>query len=117
MALEIRNYVAQCDICQRMKIRRHKLYNLFQPFSRPITKWKNILIDFITGLPPSLHKGIVYDVILVMVDRCSAIIHFIFCTKDVNSKDLVDYIYDEVVKHYNMPASIVIDKGSVFISK
>jgi hypothetical protein len=38
IALEIRNYVAQCDICQRVKIRRHKFYNLFQPFPRPITK-------------------------------------------------------------------------------
>ncbi len=31
--------------------------------------WKEILIDFIIDLPLSLHRGIVYDAILVVVDR------------------------------------------------
>jgi hypothetical protein len=56
-------------------------------------------MDFITGLPPLLHRRVAYDAILVVVDRYSAIIHFILCTKDVNSKDLAGYIYDEVARH------------------
>jgi hypothetical protein len=117
MALKIRNYVAQCDICQRVKIRRHKFYNFFQPLSRPITKWKDILMDFITGLPSSLHRKVAYNAILVIVNRYSAMTHFIFYTKNVNSKNLAGYIYDEIVKYYDMPIFIVTDKGSVFISK
>jgi hypothetical protein len=117
MAFKIRNYVAQCDIYQRMKIRRHKPYNLFQPLPRLITKWKDILINFITGLPPLLHRGVAYDAILVMVDRYSAITYFIPYTKDVNNKNLAGYIYDEMVKHYSMATSIVTDRGSVFTFK
>jgi hypothetical protein len=117
MALEIRNYVAQCDICQRVRIRRYKFYDFFQSLSRPITKWKDISMDFITGLPLLLHRKVTYDAILVMINRYSAITHFIFCTKDVNSKDLADYIYDEVIKYHGMLTFIVTDRESVFTSK
>jgi putative transposase len=117
IALEIRNYVAQYDICQRVRIRRYKSYDLFQPFSRPTTKWKDISMNFITGLPPLLHRRVVYDAILVVMDRYSAITYFIFCTKDVNSKNLAGYIYNEMVKYHGMLIFIVTDRESVFTSK
>jgi hypothetical protein len=74
-------------------------------------------MDFIIGLPPLLHRKVAYDTILVIIDRYSAIIYFIPCTKDINNKDLVGYIYDEMVKHYGMPIFIIIDRGSVFTFK
>jgi hypothetical protein len=117
MALEIRNYIAQCDICQRVRIRRHKPYSFFQPLPRPTTKWKDILMDFIISLPPLLHREVVYDAILVMMDRYFTITHFILCTKDVNNKNLAGYIYDEMIKHHKMLVFIVTDRGSVFTSK
>jgi hypothetical protein len=74
-------------------------------------------MDFITDLPPLLYRGVAYDAILVVIDRYSTMTHFILYTKNVNSKDLAGYIYDEMVKHYSMPIFIVTDRGSVFISK
>ncbi len=44
------------------------------PLSQPEGIWKEILINFITGLPPSLYREIIYDAILVVVNRYSKMV-------------------------------------------
>ena len=52
-----------------MIIRYYKLYRKFISLPQPEGIWKEILMDFIIGLPLSLYRGIVYDAILVVIDR------------------------------------------------
>jgi hypothetical protein len=47
----VAKFVAQCDICQRVKIERQKPSGLLQPVSIPEWKWEVISMDFINGLP------------------------------------------------------------------
>jgi hypothetical protein len=44
-------FVAQCDICQRVKIDHQKASGLLQPLPILERKWKDISTDFINGLP------------------------------------------------------------------
>jgi len=44
------------------------------PLPQPEGIWKEILINFITDLPLSLYREIVYDAILVVVDRYSKMV-------------------------------------------
>jgi hypothetical protein len=74
MKREIARYVAECDVCQRVKAEQLKPASPLQPLSIPSWKWEEIGMDFITGLPRS-SQG--YDSIWVIVDRLTKSAHFL----------------------------------------
>ena len=65
MKKDIAEYVAVCDVCQRVKAEHQKLAGLLQPLPIPEWKWDKLGMDFITGLPGT-RSG--YDSIWVVVD-------------------------------------------------
>ena len=54
--------------------------------------FESILIDFITDLPCSINKttGIVYDLILVIIDQYTKISKYILYKKTTSVEDLTD---------------------------
>ena len=71
----IKQYIKNCDTCQRTKVVRHVPYGLLQLNEVPKKPWKSLSMDFITDLPTS--EG--YDAILVVIDRLTKMSHFIPC--------------------------------------
>jgi hypothetical protein len=61
-----------CEVCQRNKGEAVKSPGTLQPLLIPSAIWKNISMEFITGLPKSGNKS----VIMVVVDRLSKYAHF-----------------------------------------
>jgi transposase InsO family protein len=110
-------YVETCDICQRMKIPRHKPYGLLAPLPQPERPWQDISMDFIVDLPRSRWRGRDYDSIFVVVDRYSKFVRFIPCNKTITAEQLADLLMEEIVARYGAPRSIVSDQGSIFTSK
>ena len=51
MKKDIAEYVAVCDVCQRVKAEHQKPAGLLQPMPIPEWKWDKLGMDFITGLP------------------------------------------------------------------
>nr|ABA91203.1 retrotransposon protein, putative, Ty3-gypsy subclass [Oryza sativa Japonica Group] len=51
MKRDVAEYVALCDICQRVKAEHQRPAGLLQPLPIPEWKWEEIGMDFITGLP------------------------------------------------------------------
>ena len=74
MKKDIAEYVAVCDVCQRVKAEHQKPTGLLQPLLIPEWKWDNLGMDFITGLPRTCSC---YDSIWVVVDRLTKVAHFI----------------------------------------
>jgi hypothetical protein len=72
MKQDIRNFVAECDVCQCNKGEIVKFPGTLQQLPIPPAIWKDISMDFITGLPKSGNKS----VIMVVVDRLSKYAHF-----------------------------------------
>jgi hypothetical protein len=114
---EIIDYVETCDVCQRMKVPRHKPYGLLAPLPQPEKPWQDISLDFIVGLPPSARRGSAYDSILVVVDRYSKMARFIACNNTIDAKDLGDVLIEEIFSKYGTPRSIVSDRGTTFTSQ
>jgi len=64
VTMEVKQYVEDCDSCQRNKNRTEQLAGKLMPNSIPEKPWMHISADFITKLP--LAQG--YNSILVVVD-------------------------------------------------
>jgi hypothetical protein len=73
MKQDIHNFVVECEVCQRNKVETVKSPSILQPLMIPPAIWKDISMDFITGLPKSGNKSS----IMVVVDRLSKY----FCSK------------------------------------
>ncbi len=114
---DVEEYVRTCDVCQRMKVPRHKPYGLLAALPQPDEPWQDITMDFITGLPPSKHRGRVYDAILNVVDRYSKMVRHIPCTTDIDAPEMAELLIDEVFAKYGVPRSIVSDRGTTFTSE
>ena len=75
-------------------------------------------MDFIIGLPILTHwKREGYDSIFVIVNRLIKIVHLEPVNIIIDAPGLDEIIIDVVVKHYDLPDSIVTDRGSLFTSK
>jgi hypothetical protein len=74
MKIETARYVAECDMCQRVKADHMRPIGLLQPPNIPAWKWEDISMDFIVGLPLSTHK---FNSIWVIVNRLTMSAHFI----------------------------------------
>ena len=111
-------YVKGCDICLASKAVCHKPYGDLQLLPIPTHRWKNLSMDFVTGLPVSIDwKGDSYDSILVIVDRLTKMVHYEPVKITLDAPGLAEVIIDVVVRHHGLPDSIVTDWGSLFTSK
>ena len=63
--MRVKEWVRQCDVCQRNKYDQQLPNGLLQPLPIPTQIWAEISIDFVEVLPKSKGKF----VILVVVDR------------------------------------------------
>lgn len=69
LKIDVESYIKGCNMCLALKLIKHKPYSELQSLLIPIHQWKDLSIDFITGLPISTNsKSKTYDLILVIVN-------------------------------------------------
>jgi len=110
----IAEYVAVCDVFQRVKAEHQKPAGLLQPLPIPEWKWDKIGMDFITGLPRT-RSG--YDSIWVVIDRLTKVAHFIPVKTTYTSAKLAKIYMTRIVCLHGVPRTIVSDRGTQFTSK
>ncbi len=65
MIKNVKKYINTCDICQKVKMKRHLSYDELRSLFQSTDSWKKITINFITDLLFSKWKKVMYDLILV----------------------------------------------------
>ena len=78
----MKEYVKNCDTCERTKVVRHAPYGLMKHNKAPNRPCKSISMDFITDLPKSEGD----HAILIVIDRLTKMAHFLPCTKEINAR-------------------------------
>ena len=112
------DYVRGCDVYLALKAVQHKPYGDLQSLPVPTHRWKDLLMNFVTGLPILTNwKGDSYDSILVIVDWLTKMVHYKLVKVTIDAPGLAKVIIIVVVRHYGLPNSIVTDRGLLFTSK
>jgi hypothetical protein len=88
----VKEYVKGCDIYQRVKAVRRRKAGEMLVLPLPSKPFELISIDFIIDLPRSINKttGMVYDLILVIINRYTKISKYILYKKTTSIEDLTD---------------------------
>ena len=69
---ELKQYVRECDVCQKLKHETCFLAGLLQPLPILDKPWLDVSMDFVEGLPKLHLKFVVF----VVVDRLTKYTHF-----------------------------------------
>lgn len=112
MTKSVRQFVKDCTTCQASKYDSAAKPGLLQPLPIPEEVWVDISMNFITGLPKSMGK----EVIFVVVDRFSKAAHFMALSHPFTAIQVAQSYLDHVFKLHVWPKSIVSDRDSVFLS-
>ena len=107
MKREIAQYVAQCLVCQQVKIEHQRPAGFLQPLPILERKWEDITMDFVTGLPRTPTGK---DAIWVIVDWLTRSAHFLAIRVDFSLERLARLYINEIVRLHGAPASIVSDR-------
>src|SRR6266498_4681203 len=109
MKYEIYIYIDRYNIYQRMIIRYYKLYRKLMSLPQSKGIWKEILMNFIIDLPLFLYRGIVYDTILVIINKYSKMIQFVPYNKKTTAEKLAKIIKNKIIKHFGMFKFCILD--------
>ena len=75
-------------------------------------------MDFVTSLPVSANwKGNNYNLILVIVDQLTKIVHYVPVKFTIDVSSLAEVIIDVIMHYHGVLESIVMDQGLFFTSK
>ncbi|MCO5589360.1 hypothetical protein L7F22_043327 [Adiantum nelumboides] len=107
MKRDIPDYVSKCVVCQKTKFDRGKQPGLLQPLPIPDSPWESISMDFIFGLPKSIHGN---TGIWTIVDRFSKQAHFIPVKKTIKAHQMATLFISQIFKYHGLPSSIVSDR-------
>ena len=110
MKQDIRNFVVECDVCQRNKGETVKSPSTLQPLLIPPAIWRDISMYFIVGSPKSSNKS----VIMVVVDHLPKSTHFCALQHPFTSSTVAQLFMDQVFKLHGMTHSIVSDRDPTF---
>ena len=104
MKREVAKYVAECDVCRRVKAEHQRPAGTLRPIAIPEWKWDEIGMDFITGFPKS-QKG--NNAIWVVIDRLSKVAHFLPVRDDIRASQLADLYMARIVPLHGVPLRII----------
>ena len=115
---DVKTYIQGYDVYLAFKAACHKLYGNLYLLPMLTYCWKDLLINFVTGLPLFANwKGNNYNSILVIVKRLNKIVYYKPVKVIINTLGLADMIIDVVGRYYNLPDFIISDQRAIFTSK
>jgi len=113
ITMQIKNYVSGCDYCQRMKSFPEKPAGKLKPNEATSQPWKDIITDFITGLPEA--QG--YDALFVTYWHHTKQAHIISTSTTTSARGLATLFRDHVWKLHGLPETALSDRGPQFAAE
>ena len=115
-AKQIKTYVKTYNVCQRIKISRHKSYKKLNSLFISEVSWKKFFMNFVIDLSSSKRDKVIYDSILVIVDKCTKIIKYLLIIIKIDTAKLTNVFFEKIVLHFDMSTNIINNKNFLFIN-
>lgn len=113
---DVKSYCESCSLCQTTKAPNHKPYGLLHTLDVPTRPWESIGVDFVGPLPESKTVNGTFDMLMVIIDHLTSMVHLIPIRSTFKAKEIAEVIFDRVYKHHGLPRIIVSDRDSYFTS-
>lgn len=119
---EVIEYVRQCHWCNVSKSLNHKPYGNPCPLPVPKYPWEEVNVDICSGFPPvpdSVYPDIVYNAIIVWVDRFSKyciIAPLVYKDGKADAAACADLFFKHVFPYFGCPKRFISDNGGQFHS-
>jgi hypothetical protein len=121
--LNIRKYIKdrirKYDLYNRNKSVWYKLYGLLKSLEALKDVWKYIIFDFIIKLPPSVKLiiKVVFDLILVVINRFTKYGYFILYKESLLVEKLVYTFNKYIIGNYEISKEIISERDKLFTSR
>ncbi len=116
MAKDVESFCNSCTTCKHTKSSTQKPYGLLRPLNPPTYPWEIIGIDFMDFLPESKNWDGMFDMLTVIVDHLTGMVHLVPGRMNYKAKDVAELVFEEVYKLHGLPKGIVSDRDSLFTS-
>ena len=113
---DVEEFCRSCTVCQTTKLTNHAPYGLLDTLQVPMYPWETIGIDFVGPLPECKTLLGTYDMILVIIDHLTSMVHLVPTKQTYRARDIAEILYDHVYQLHGMPAHIVSNQDSLFTS-
>ena len=118
MRKKIKKYIKKCEVCAKTKKTR-QFESSLQSLKVSNRFWQSITMNFLTDLSKSENSitKVIYDEILVIIDRFFKITKFISVKSKQTAKQLTYILIKKLVVTEEMSESIIFDRNKLFVSK
>ena len=119
---EVQEYVRNCHLCNVSKSLNHKPFGNPCPLPVPKYPWEEVNVDICSGFPPvadKVHPHIVYNAIIVWVDRFSkycVIAPLVYTDGKADAATCADLFFKHVFPYFGCPKRFISDNGGQFHS-
>ena len=79
--------------------------------------WQYIGIDFVGPLPESSNQNGSFDMICVIIDALTAMVHLVPTRQTYTATDVAEVVFDTVYKLHGLPERIINNHNSLFTSR
>ncbi|GBG90195.1 hypothetical protein CBR_g50376 [Chara braunii] len=107
-------FIVECQVCQRIKVHRHKPYGLLRPLPIPDGPGESISIDF-ADMGKVSEAG--NSQVMVIVDRFSKFLNLIPLPPHAPTELVIEEFHQQYILQSGVPKTIVSDRDTRFISK
>ncbi|GBG91621.1 hypothetical protein CBR_g52655 [Chara braunii] len=114
MKVSAKKFIAECQVCQRIKVHRHKPYGLLRPLPIPDGPGESISIDF-TDMGKVSEAG--NSQVMVIVERFSKFLNLIPLPPHAPTEFVIEEFHQQYILQSGVPKTIVSDRDTRFISK
>jgi transposase InsO family protein len=113
---DVTDFCESCVVCRASKAQTTKPYGLLKTLEIASRPWQSIGIDFVGPLPSSTNRHGSFDMICVIIDHLTCLVHLVPTDQRYRAKHIAEVIFDSVYKLHGLPERIVSDRDSLFTS-
>ena len=117
MINDISDYCRSCQTCALSKSQPGKPHGKLKTMPVPTYPWQYIGVDFVGPLPESTNRTGGYDMICVVIDQLTSMVHAIPSKQTYRATDIAELMFENVYRLHGLPERIVSDRDSLFTSK